>query len=352
MQRAFRLNAMLLLFALALSFTNPFASRAAKYNSEVYVSATAVYTSYRVINRVLSVAADTSVQVGIIGTSAGFKPGQILRSLLDTLDRFADLLFPLMILAGVLSIAISPVAALAAALAALGFALRISADLTARYSTIVATHIKRLGNACAGIGILFALVIPLTYTAGYLIGNQITARSWEDAVTTFEAFETKVHVADEALQEPTLNALSQPEGSAEQATGDPEIPAQSDAPDESADEELSRWRVLSLMDQSLGAVGEAWGSVSDGVASVAIGARNVGNNSVQAFSSVPDYIEKSTELVSAAFQYLIALIVKTLVIPILTVGVGLWLWRIFWKPAHTLIRPAHHIQDRSPTSIE
>ena len=348
MQRAFRLNAMLLLFALALSFTNPFASRAAKYNSEVYVSATAVYTSYRVINRVLSVAADTSVQVGVIGTSAGFKPGQVLRSLLDTLDRFADLLFPLMIFAGVLSIAISSVAGLAA----LGFTLRISADLTAQYSMAVAPHLKRLGNACAGIGILFALVIPLTYTAGYLIGNQITARSWEEAVTTFEAFESKVQVVDEALQEPTLDASSLPEGSAEQATGDPEIPAQSDAPDESADEELSRWRVLSLMDQSLGAVGEAWGSVSDGVASVAIGARNVGNNSVQAFSSVPDYIEKSTELVSAAFQYLIALIVKTLVIPILTVGVGLWLWRIFWKPAHTLIRPAHHIQDRSPTSIE
>ena len=352
MERALRLNALFLFLAVALFFANPFASRAAKYNSEIFVSATAVYTSYRVINRVLSVAADTSVQVGFIGTSAGFKPGQVLRSLLDTLDRFADLLFPLMILAGVLSITISPVAAFAAALAALGFALRISADLAARYSMVVATHIKRLGNACAGIGILFALVIPLTYSAGYLIGNHITAHSWEEAVTTFEAFETKVHVVDEALQEPTLSAVSLPDGSAEQTPGDPEMPAQTEPADESADEELSRWRILSLMDQSLGAVGEAWGSVSDGVASVAIGARNVGNNSVQAFSSVPDYIEKSTELVSAAFQYLIALIVKTLIIPMLIVGVGLWLWRIFWKPVHTLIRPAHHIQDRSPTSIE
>jgi hypothetical protein len=102
-----------------------------------------------------------------------------------------------------------------------------------------------------------------------------------------------------------------------------------------------------------GAVGDAWGSVSDGVANVAIGARNVGNNSVQAFSSVPDYLEKSSELVSAAFQYLIALIVKTLVIPMLIVGVGLWLWRIFWKLAHTMtIRPAHEMRDRSPTAIE
>lgn len=352
MQRAFRLNALFLLLAVALCFTNPFASRAAKFNSEIFVSATAVYTSYRVINRVLSVAADTSVQVGIIGTSAGFKPGQILRSLLDTLDRFADLLFPLMILAGVLSIAISPVAALAAALAALGFALRISADLTAQYSTIVATHIKRLGNACAGIGILFALVIPLTYTAGYLIGNHITARSWEEAVTTFEAFESKAQVVDEALREPTLGALSLPEGSTEQTPNDVEISAQNEAPDELADEELRRWRVLNLMDQSLGAVGEAWGSVSDGVASVAIGARNFGNNSVQAFSSVPDYLEKSSELVRAAFQYLIALIVKTLVIPMLIVGVGLWLWRILWKPTHILIRPAHQLQDRSQTSME
>ncbi|MGP9789958.1 hypothetical protein [Roseinatronobacter sp. NSM] len=342
-----------LFLAVALFLANPFASRAAKYNSETFVSAVAVYTSYRVINRVLSVAADTSVQVGIIGTSAGFKPGHILRSLLDTLDRFADLLFPLIILAGVLSIAISPVASLAAALAALGFALRISADFTARHSTAFAPHIKRLGNACAGIGILFALVIPLTYSAGYLIGNQITARSWEDAVTTFEAFETKVHVADEALQEPTLGALSLPEGSPEQTQADPEIAAQGEAPNESADEELSRWRVLSLMDQSWGAVGEAWGSLSDGVTNVAIGARNVGNNSVQAFSSVPEYLEKSSELVSAAFQYLIALIVKTLVIPMLIVGVGLWLWRIFWKPAHTMtIRPAHEMRDRSPTSIE
>lgn len=106
------------------------------------------------------------------------------------------------------------------------------------------------------------------------------------------------------------------------------------------------------MDQSLGAVGDAWGSVSDGVASVAIGARNVGNNSVQAFSSVPDYLEKSSELVRAAFQYLISLIVKTLVIPMLIVGVGLWLWRIFWKPTHIQIRPAPEIRDRPPASIE
>ncbi|MBE0455291.1 MAG: hypothetical protein IBX58_16650 [Roseovarius sp.] len=340
MLRGFRLNAMFLLLAVALCFTNPFASLAAKYNSETFVSAAAVYTSYRVINRVFSVAADTSVQVGIIGTSAGFKPGQILRSLLDTLDRFADLLFPLMVLAGVLSIAISPVAAWAAALAALGFALRISADLTAQYSTDVASYIKRLGNAFAGIGILFALVIPLTYAAGYIIGNQITARTWEDAVTTFAAFETKVHVVDKDLQETTLNTVSRPEGSAEQTPNEAEIPAQTEAPDASVDEKLSRWRVLNLMDQSWGAVGEAWGSVSDGVASVAIGARNVGNNSVQAFSSVPDYLEKSSELVSAAFQYLIAMIVKTLVIPMLVVGVGLWLWHIFWKPANTLILPA------------
>jgi hypothetical protein len=352
MQRAFRLNAMFLLFAAALCFTNPFASRAAKFNSEIFVSATAVYTSYRVINRVLSVAADTSVQVSIIGTSAGFRPGQILRSLLDTLDRFADLLFPLMILAGVLSIAIGPVASLAAALAALGFTLRISADLTARYSTIVATHIKRLGNACAGIGILFSLVIPLTYSGGYLIGNHITAHSWEDAVTTFEAFETKVHIADEAFQEPTLDALSLPAGSTEQTPEDVGIPAQNEAPDGSVDEEISRWRVQNLMNQSWGAVGDAWGSVSDGVANVAIGARNVGNNSVQAFRSVPDYLEKSSELVRAAFQYLIALIVKTLVIPMLIVGLGLWLWHIFWKPAHSMIRPAPEMHHRSPTSIE
>lgn len=352
MQRAFILNALLLFLAVALYFANPFASRAAKYNSEVFVSATAVYTSYRVINRVLSVAADTSVQVGVIGTSAGLKPGQVLRSLLDTLDRFADLLFPLMILAGVLSIAISPVAALAAAMAALGFTLRISADLTSRYSMVVATHIKRLGNACAGIGILFALVIPLTYTAGYMIGNHITARSWEEAVTTFEAFESKTRVVDEALLEPTLDASSLPEASAQQATDDQEIPAQSEASDESADKELgSRW-TQNLMDQSLSAVVGAWGSLSDGVASVAIGARSVGNNSVQAFSSVPDYLEKSSELVSAAFQYLIALIVKTLVIPMLIVSLGLWLWRILWKPTHILIRPAHHIQDRSLTSME
>lgn len=351
MKRAFSINAIFLLLAVVLCFTNPFASRAAKYNSEVFVSATTVYTSYRVINRVLSVAADTSVQVGIIGTSAGFKPGQILRSLLDTLDRFADLLFPLMILAGVLSIAISPVAALAAALAALGFMLRISADLTAQYSTIVATHIKRLGNACAGIGILFSLVIPLTYSIGYLIGNQITADRWENAVTTFEAFETKVHVADEALQEPTSGTLPLPDASDARIPDDPERTAQTQEPDVPADKEPNRWRVLDLMDQSLGAVGEAWGSVSDGVASVAIEARNVGNNSVQAFSSVPDYLEKSSDLVRSAFDYLMALIVKTLVIPMLVVGIGIWFWRGLWTPANTLIRPASDIPDRTPKMI-
>jgi hypothetical protein len=352
MQRPFSINAILLLLAVALFFTNPFASRAAKYNSETFVSATAIYSSYRVVNRVLSVAADTSIQVGIIGTSAGFKPGQVLRSLLDTLDRFADLLFPLMVLAGVLSVAISPVAALAAVLAASGFALRITADLTVRHSTVVATHIKRLGNACAGIGILFALVIPLTYSAGYLIGNQITERSWQSAVATFEAFETKVHVADEALQDPTLGTLPASERAVERNPGDEETAAQTEAPDTSESEEQNGWRLFNWADQSWTAFEEAWGSVSDGVARVVLGARDVGNNSVQAFSSVPDYLDKSSELISAAFQYIIALIVKTLVIPMLIVGVGLWLWRVFWTPTNTLTHSAPKIRQGPPSVIE
>jgi len=352
MQRALSINGIFLLIAVVLFFTNPFATRAAKYNAEAFVSAATVYTSYRVINRVLSVAADTSVQVGIVGASASFKPGQILRSLLDTLDRFADILFPLMILSGVLSVAISPVASLAAALAALGFLLRMVADPTGRYSAALAAHINRLGTACAGVGTVFALLIPLTYSAGYLIGNQITADRWERAVRAFAAFEADVHVADTALQDPSLVSLSGVEGSGEHTASDEDRTPPTGNPGEAESEGENGWRLFNWAGQSWTAVEETWSSLGDGVSNVVLGARSVASNSVQIVRSVPDYLDKSSELVSAAFQYLIALIVKTLVIPTLLVGVGLWLWRVFWIPANTQTRPTPEIRDRSPSLID
>lgn len=349
MQHALRINAFLFVLAGALFFINPFASIAAKYNTETLVSATSIYTSYRVINRVMSVAADTSIQVGIVGTSAGFKPGQILRSLLDTLDRFADLLFPLMVLAGVMSLAVVPIATLGAALAALGMALRILSDLITSTSYSFRSSLTRLGNACAGVGFLVALIIPATYTIGYFVGDRITSSSWQEAVATFEAFATEVEGVDEALRDVTTESLPTSDGSFEHSRDDE---AQSVSPEGSEAEaeevdQTGRWRIFDWAGQTSTVIGDAWGSVSDGVTGFAGGALNVGNNSVQAFSSVPEYLGKSSDLVAAAFNYLAALIVKTLIIPILVVGVGIWLWRIMLAPAINSVRAVPDIKDQS-----
>ena len=327
MQSTRRLNAVLLALALMLVVFNPFASVAERFNRETFASATAIYTSYRVINRVLAVAADTSVQVGVVGASAGFKPGQILRSLLDTLDRFADLLFPLMVLAGVMSIAVVPVAMIGALLALAGVALRILADLPRLGGLAFVPVLARLGNAAAGLGFLVALIIPASYTLGYLLGERLTARSWHAAVATFEAFATSVESTDDALRLATTEALPPPEDTAAQGPAAPAEPV----PEAGGVQGWVDWAGQRLSG-GISGVGDAWDTFSGGIGTLASGARNLGSSSVQAVGSIPDYLEKSTNLVAAAFQYLVALIVKTLVIPMVLVGIGLWLWRVLTAP--------------------
>lgn len=337
MQTALRTNAVLLAAAIFLFFFNPFASIAAKYNKETFVSATAVYSSYRVINRVMSVAADTNVQVGLVGTSAGFKPGQVLRSLLDTLDRFADLLFPLMIVAGVMSIVIGPFAVLGATLAALGMVLRIAADHFRHAPPAFMMPVKRLGNACAGVGFLAALLVPATYSAGYALGDQITSRSWEEAVATFGAFSSELERTDEALRDGATTSLSSTETLTAPSVNDGEQGAR---PETSSDDEGLRGRIGRGLGEFASQTGDSlvstWGSIGDAIHGATSNALNVGNNTLQAFRSVPSYMEKSTDLVVAAFQFLIALIVKTLVIPLVLVALGLWFWRILLTPVFTL----------------
>ena len=147
-----------LAIAILLVFVNPLATVAAGYNQESSLVAAGVYTSYRVISRLVSMVAETQIEASAVVASVTFMPGKTLQSLLDTLQRFGDMMFPLMIVSGVLGVIIVPAAKLGAGLAAFGLVIHVALGHVERISGAVRVQLQRLAHGLVSIGILIALI--------------------------------------------------------------------------------------------------------------------------------------------------------------------------------------------------
>ena len=302
----------LLLVAIALIFFNPLASLAASYNQESSLVAASIYTSCRFINRLISMAAEAQVEASVVVASVTFMPGKVLQSLLDTLQRFADVMFPLMIVSGILGIIIVPAAKLGAGLAAFGLIIHVALNHVTRITGTLRLQLQRLASSLISIGFLIALILPGAYATGYLFGESITAPAWNRAVAAFQSFSSDVGGIEEQLLDLSVTE---------------EKPVENEStlePQESAEEN----GVLSAVVHGISSRANSVVSATQGAFStVAGGAGTFGKQAWDLIAKIPELSRKTGALVTASFEFIIAYLIKTIVLPIMIAGLAIFVWR-------------------------
>ncbi|MEM8957497.1 MAG: hypothetical protein AAGC86_06740 [Pseudomonadota bacterium] len=238
-----------------------FVGAAEHYNAEVFGSAIRVYAVLRGINAALSVAKETEIGVGLVGSITA-QPAMVLDTIDETVARVSDLVFVLAAVSGMLEIAFAPLAQLGAAAVALGFALLYLPLIV----PAAASALSGVGRALTGFGLTLALALPL----GYGIGGQLGAFWTEDLRA--EAERTLQGSADtiEAAIDTTQNTQPQ------ETPADPQV--------QSPGETEEGW-LGSLVTPMLEGYDQARGAAADALAGVAAGVGSAG----QAVSdAVPD----------------------------------------------------------------
>lgn len=242
-----------------------FIGAAEHYNAEVFGSAIRVYAVLRGINAALSVAKETEIGVGLVGSITA-QPAMVLDPIDETVARVSDLVFVLAAVSGMLEIAFAPLAQLGAAAAAAGFALLYLPVIIPAVAGTVAGTLSGFGRALASFGLMLALALPL----GYGIGGQLGAFWTEDlrveAEQTLQGSADTIEAAIDTAQTAPL----------------PETPA---TPPAQAPGESEEGWLGSLVTPMLEGYDQARGAAADALAGVAAGVGSAG----QAVSdAVPD----------------------------------------------------------------
>lgn len=303
-----------LLAAIALVFVNPLAELSTRYNQEAAVTAGSMYAGYRVINRATSMVSDAEMQAGVGVASITFSPGRVLQSLIDSLQRFADILFALMIVSGVLSVVLAPLATIAAAIGALGFALAIVFVGLKPVANGFRQSVMRLSRALAGIGVLGAVIVPAAYSGGYVLGDAITAEAWNRSVAAFATFSAEIESAEETLID---------------------IVVDDDTGTDTEEQDQGGNFLTDLAD----AISSGAGAAVDAAAGAIGGAARAGDQAARLFGSIPDMLARSGEIVSASLQFLTAYLIKLLVLPLVIGGILIWTLRQTFRSAPVYYAP-------------
>ena len=270
-------------------FYNPMARTASNYNKETGISATAVYVSYRVINRVVSTVADTNVSAGV-GVSFDFSPGMVLKSLLDTLDRFADILYALILVSAILSTVTVPFASLGSAVAVIGVLFSLPIAFSGQLPSSVKAGLIRARRLCISVGLIVSLGIPTLYTVGAFVGDRITQDAWTSAASSFNQVANSTELS--GTESGSAAAVFEPDASLD------------------SDKSWADW---------------AW----DGVTSAGSSVGRYAKAGLNYASLPPKILANVPEIIQSSFTILVALIVKVIVIPLLLIGAGIWFFKQF-----------------------
>lgn len=284
--------------AVLLVVVNPLADRAAQYNRDVTIGATALYGTLRVMNSVMSVAKDADVTGGVGVASVTASPGQLLQPVTNTIDRMADLLFWLAIVSGVLSTLFLPVAKVAAIGLAGVALLRAGVSLTRRR---LPRRAERLAHAVLTLCMLGSVVLPLSYAVAFHAGARMTDDAWRGATVVFDRinadYDAEAGGQIDALRETQAPAAAQP------------------APDTSF-----LGRLGSAVDQSQSAISGTVSAASGLVTSLTEGVASK-------TKVITDGIAISSDLFTASIAIAVSYLVKILVMPLLILAAALFLMR-------------------------
>lgn len=155
-------------FALAFFYPlNPLSKGAEDYASRVAAASAVTYISLRTLNAFLSTAQEAEVGLSV-GASASVQPLKTLEPIDDTIERIASVVFAMMMVSGVLSVAMGPVGAIGFAMAGLGL------------MTMVVVTRMRVGRKLLLYGAFFAVALPLSYWLSGTLADLMTERTWTE----------------------------------------------------------------------------------------------------------------------------------------------------------------------------
>ena len=177
---------------------NPISDRARAYATDVAVASAGVYITLRTVNAFLSSAQEVEVSGSVVFASGTVQPLKTLEPIDDTIERIAGVVFAMMVVTGVLSVAMGPVGAVGAGMIALAAGLWIADRLIGRRDVVV-----QLARRLGWYGAFLALAVPLAFVLSALLADRLTQDVWErnDAVIR----EITAPIADDAETDAVSN---------------------------------------------------------------------------------------------------------------------------------------------------
>lgn len=166
-QRLALVLAAALLLAAAVLPQTPLSAGAARHARAVATASAGTYVTLRTLNAFLSTAQEIEVGGGFV-VSGTVQPLKVLEPIDDTVERIASVVFALMLVSGVLSVAMGPVGAVGMAMMAGALVLWAIAPQRA------------LGRRLAVYGAFLGLALPLSFLLSGLLAEHMTADVWAE----------------------------------------------------------------------------------------------------------------------------------------------------------------------------
>ncbi|WP_139188324.1 hypothetical protein [Aliiruegeria lutimaris] len=275
---------------LALNPTGPVNAPAERAAREAATASLGVYVALRSINAALSFAQEIEVG-GSVGLSANAQPLKFLEPIDDTVERVAALVFGVSLVSATMSIGIGPVASIGFLVLAAGLGVQWLRGPLERHAGRAAGPVCRAGSACTFTGTMLALALPLSLALGNLLGEVVTDAKWQEA--------------NAKLQE--VASYAQSLVGAEEAAALPET--------EEVDDPAGGW--IGWLQESLSAAGEG---LSGAVAQT------------DGYLEAAGYfMSNADDLLGASLTLVSIFLLRTLVLPLAFLAVGVALLRQSWR---------------------
>ncbi len=192
-----------LLCALALAGVllpdNPLTRQAQTYARSVATAAAATYVTLRTLNAFLSTAQELEVGVSFIASGTA-QPLKVLEPIDDTIERFADLVFGIMVATGVIAVALGPVSAIGLALLAVALAVW----------TFTAQGHAGLPRKMAWYGGFLGLALPVALVVSSPLAGAMTENTYHRNISLISEITASVGAAPAlGREEPGLTEYRQ-----------------------------------------------------------------------------------------------------------------------------------------------
>lgn len=173
--------------------TNPLPERAAGYAQQVATTSAATYVTLRTLNAVLSTVQEAAFTGSVVVAEATVQPLKALEPIDDTVERISDVVFAIMLTAGVLSVAMGPVSAVGAAMVGLACLIWLGDLLIGRRDPIIA-----LSRRLVWYGAFLGLGLPMAFLISAQLADLLTASVWDTHTEIIETIMADVGANDVA----------------------------------------------------------------------------------------------------------------------------------------------------------